>query len=477
VRAIATVAAIFLVVAASASGATQLATPSRLTQKAVEAPRDATRQVVCTSAKGCVSVGGSYLLVERAGKWTAVRSPAPANPGQGASVGLLSLACPSAGNCVASGRYGERRAILVTESGGKWRSTVATLPGSPADPSFPALPSVACATAGSCTAVGAYDFPVATPMVVKERDGAWGNDTAAPLPANAATSRHPNHTNAGGGLSFVSCPSAGDCTAVGTYTNKDAGYGEYGWFLSDLSVPAPIGEARTASMAQLPAGSAAGGDSERGGTSPFFGFTGLSCPSVGSCTAVGGYVDRHDDQQGVIFTKRGAGWSQGVKAPMPANAGPNAAPANSFENPLASLSCAAAGDCAAIGWYVDKSKHRRGLLLTEQSGKWKASELVLPAGGPRNAVANLGSVSCASRGNCVAVGYYASAGKTYGLLVAERGGKWGRAAKAALPANAGKAHTFLNSVSCSSAKACTVVGDYADRSGTTEGLLLSLRFS
>jgi hypothetical protein len=477
VRAIATVAAIFLVVVASASGAPQLATSSRVTQRAVEAPRDATRQVVCTSAKGCVSIGGSYLLVERAGSWTAVRSPAPASPGRGASVGLLSLACPSAGNCVASGRYGERRAVLVTESGGKWRTTVATLPGSPADPSFPALPSVACAAAGSCTAVGAYDFPLATPMVVKERNGAWGDDTAAPLPANAATSRDPNHANAGGSLSFVSCPSAGNCTAVGKYTNKDARYGEYGWFLGDISVSAPFRETRTASMAHLPAGAAVDGDSERGGTSPFFGFTGLSCPSVGSCAAVGGYVDRHDDQQGVIFTKRGGSWSQGVEAPLPANAGPNAAPPNSFENPLASVSCAAAGDCAAIGWYVDRSKHRRGLLLTERGGKWKATELVLPAGAPRNAVANLSSVSCASRGSCVAVGYYASAGKTYGLLVVERGGKWGRAARATLPADGGKAHTFLNSVSCSSARACTVVGDYADRSGTTQGLLLSLRFN
>jgi hypothetical protein len=456
VRAIAIGAAIFLVAVASASGARS--TP--LTQKPMIAPQNATRQIVCTSASACVSVGGSYVLVEKSGKWTAVRA--------GGSVGLSSVACSAAGKCVAAGRSGERRAVLLDQDGAKWDTTVATLPGKPADPAFPGLSSVSCAAGGECTAVGAYDFPLETPIVVKKHDGVWSNDTAAPLPANAATTRDPNHTNAGGNLSFVACPSASSCTAVGTYTNKDAEYGQSGWVLSDTSN-------RTAFEAQLPAGAALAGDSERGGTSPFFGFSGLACPSVGTCTAVGGYVDDHDHQQGVIFMQHGGIWSRGVKAPVPTNAGANGAPSNEFVNPLTSLSCAAKDDCAAVGSYVDRRNRHRGLLLTERSGKWKASELVLPVGAPAGSVPTLNSVTCAGRGDCVAVGYYASAGKTYGLFVVERGGKWWRASNAALPW-AARAHTFLNSISCPSLRSCTAVGDYADKAGNTRGLILNLRF-
>jgi hypothetical protein len=453
VRAIAIATAVFLVVVAAAFGSPQR---TGVAQKPVEAPQPATRQVACVTATSCVSIGGSHLLVERAGKWTSVHEPA--------SVNLRSLACPQAGRCVAVGFSGERAAAVVTQTGTTWHLTIPTLPGAPATTSFPALSAVSCSGAGACGAVGSYLFPLDTPLVVRAQN--WGDATEPALPANAATSRDPSHAHAGGGLSLVSCASA-DCTAAGTYTNKDAQYSDYGWFLTG---PTPA-------MAQLPAGAATFGDSERGGTSPFLGFAGLSCPSAGRCTAVGGYVDSHDDERGVIFTElAGSGWARGVAAPVPANAAPNVAPPNEFENPLASLSCAAPSDCAAVGWYVDKSKHRRGLLLTERSGKWRASELVLPVGAPRNSSPNLGAVTCASRGNCLAIGDYASAGKTYGLIVVERGGKWGRGIRAGLPRNASRAsHTFLNSAACASAKSCTAVGTYADRSGKTRGLILSLR--
>lgn len=470
-RAIAIATGVFLVAVATASDTGAQTQPARMTQTATAAPAPATAHVACASAASCVSVGGSGLLVERAGKWKVVRLQP--------SAGLLSLACPSVGACVASGRFGERRALVVTERGGRWVVTEPALPGNPADPSFPALSSVTCPSKGNCVAVGSYEFSVETPMIVKERDGTWGDGAGAPLPADAATSPDPNHTNAGGSLYQVACVSGGQCTAVGTYANKDRQDSDYGWFLTDTAYPPPVGETQTASAAQLPAGAAAVGNTERAGTSPFFGFTGLACSRGGSCTAVGGYVDTHDDEHGVIFTKLpGGGWGQGIKAPVPANAGRNPAGPNEYENPLASLSCAGVANCAATGWYVDRSRRRRGLLLAEARGKWTASELVLPAGAPRDAIPILGQVTCASAGNCVAIGDYASGGKTYGLVVVERRGAWGRAVKATLPANPSRtSHTFLNSISCASVTRCTVVGDYADRRGKTRGLILSLRLS
>jgi hypothetical protein len=103
---------------------------------------------------------------------------------------------------------------------------------------------------------------------------------------------------------------------------------------------------------------------------------------------------------------------------------------------------------------------------------------VLPRGAKAPGGVFLSSVTCPSRGNCVATGYYASHGKTYGLIVRERGGKWERGMTAAVPSNAapaGKSHTFLDSVSCAAAsRRCAAVGTYADRSGTAQGLIVSV---
>jgi hypothetical protein len=322
---------------------------------------------------------------------------------------------------------------------------------------------------GDCVAAGAYRFPLATPLVVTEQGGTWGGAAQPQLPPDAATTRDPGYTSAGGSLSFVSCPSAGSCTAVGTYTNKDAQHSQYGWLLNETA-----GRWDQGTAAQLPADAQVYGDPERSGTSPFFGFTGLACPSAGNCTAVGGYWGGADVQQGLILRERGGVWSTGTTAPVPGNAGTNTAGPNAFANPLAGVACAAADDCGAIGWYVDRSNHRHGLLLGERGGTWKATALVPPA--KATGTPSLTSIACPARGTCIAVGSYPTHGTTHGLVVLERGGKWGRGITATLPRTAlGARHTFLDSVSCASARSCTAVGTYADRSGKTRGLILGLR--
>ncbi len=352
------------------------------------------------------------------------------------------------------------------------------LPNNPPQ-SFPILQSASCGSVGNCSAVGGYETANHPglrkhALLVDESNGKWGAAFDAQLPPDAATAVNPNQTlDLGGSLRFVSCPSPGNCSAVGSYTRKDSTdsmLGFQGWLLDESGGNWGVGIS-----AQLPADARTTVDS-RGGESPFMGFTGLSCPSIGNCTAVGGYVDKHGAEQGVILTERKGRWSRGIRAQIPPRE-IAANPPNSLNSPLTSLSCAASNDCAAIGWYYDKSRRLHGLLLSERAGKWKASGLVLHAKAPGGIFLN--SVDCGSRGNCVAIGYWGSHGKTYGLTVAERGGKWGRGIKAVLPRGAAasnKAHTFLNAVSCSAARRCTAVGSYTDRSGANQGLILSLRF-
>ena len=88
-----------------------------------------------------------------------------------------------------------------------------------------------------------------------------------------------------------------------------------------------------------------------------------------------------------------ANWATGVEAPLPANAG---------ENPdahLSSMSCASAGNCTAVGFYVDSSGHGQGLLLTETSGTWATGvEPSLPVNARTNPNASLARCRAPRRG-------------------------------------------------------------------------------
>jgi hypothetical protein len=473
-------AAVFLVFVAAASGSGQVTS-----QRAIEAPRPSgvpqkksgiVDQVACASAKSCAAYG-VWLYNEQGGKWKAASVPALAHTG---SANLRSLACPAAGRCEVVGMAGAEHLLGVTENGWHWSSMGFALPGNAAAINPPRGPSpwaaaVSCPSVGTCTVVGHYDAADHTthPLLIGEQKGTWGAAKDVPLPPDASTTFPPpdSESFAGGFLSLASCPSAGNCTTVGSYTRKPL-EAAYPWRFDEVHgqwVAATTG-------LQLPVGAASNVDYRGGGASPFLGFSGLSCPSAGNCTAVGGYVDKRGDFQGVIFKERGGTWSAGVQAPVPRGAASNNDPMQLL-NPLTAVSCAAPNDCAAVGWYVvGHSETQHGLLLTERSGHWKAAKISLPAGASAPGGVFLTSVSCPSRGNCVAVGYYGSHGKTRGLIVRERGGKWGRATNAALPSNASaSSHAFLNTVTCPSARSCVAGGDYADRSGHTQGLLLDLR--
>lgn len=480
-RRIAIGVSVFLAFVAAASAAGRVTS-----QKAIEAPRPSgagkktvglVEQVACTSAQSCAAYGG-WLYTELAGKWKAAETPVVA--GTGATT-VRSLACPAPGRCEAVGRGGEHHLVHLTENGRQWSSGELALPANaaPIDPPSGPFPdvSLACAGAGDCTAVGHYDASDHTThaLLLAESAGTWGAPTDVPLPPDASTTFPPPDgvSFAGGFLSFASCPSAGNCSTLGSYTRIPTG-GAYPWVFDEtggLWAPAGVG-------LQLPAGAATAVDSRGGGGSPFMGFSGLSCPSAGNCTAVGGYVDGRGDFQGAIFAEHDGLWSDGVKAPVPVGAGPATDPMELL-NPLTSVSCATASDCAAVGWFMKgRSRTQHGLLLAEQQGRWKASGISLPRGANAAGGVFLTSVSCPSRGSCVAVGYYAAHGKTHGLVVRERGGKWQRAVNAALPkgaAPASRSHTFLNTVTCPSKSACEAGGSYADRSGRTQGLLLGLR--
>ena len=69
----------------------------------------------------------------------------------------------------------------------------------------------------------------------------------------------------------------------------------------------------------------------------------------------------YTDLAGLLLDERSGTWSTGTEAELPSNAG-----SNPGVN-LASVSCASAGNCAAVGDYTDSAGNTQGLLLNEIS--------------------------------------------------------------------------------------------------------------
>jgi hypothetical protein len=434
------------------------------------AVQGASNQVVDINSISCASVGdcsavGEYrnqagrpeglLLTETARKWaTAIEAVLPANADVAEQlVTLNSVSCASPGNCSVGSYYdgsGAEDGLLLTETAGKWATGVeAVLPADAAVTNQTAdLRSVSCTSAGDCTALGSYSGTGGGALLLTETAGKWATGVEAALPANAST------TEPVAGLSSVSCASAGNCSAVGLYV--DSFGNAQGLLLTETA-----GTWGTGVEAALPANATTTSTGEQVVDLPS-----VSCSSAGNCSAVGSYNNDTGSDDAVLLTETAGTWATGVKAALPTNADPT------DQVDLNAVSCPSAGSCAAVGDYVDRAGNIRSLLLTRGAGKWsRGIGVALPANATHTAEDQLGglaSVSCASPGNCSAVGKYRSGSDgsgVQGLLVTETDGSWLPGVEAVLPKYGGD----LTSVSCSSARDCSAVGGFED----ARGVLLS----
>src|SRR5205085_6397070 len=116
-------------------------------------------------------------------------------------------------------------------------------------------------------------------------------------------------------------------------------------------------------------------------------------------------------------------------------------PADHYSNPssvLQSVSCASAGECSAVGYYFDSSGNQQGVLLSESGGTWGAGvKPTLPADAGSNPNPALQSVSCASAGECRdRESDVEGSGDQQGGWLSESGGTWGAGVKATRPGDA-----------------------------------------
>jgi hypothetical protein len=151
---------------------------------------------------------GDFVATGRNGTWgTAVIWPG--------SPSVVTVSCPSAGDCAASGEPGgiSLHAFVVSQKNGVW-GTPEALPGTGTGV---AITSLACWSAGNCGLGGSY-IPApgrrSEPFVASETSGRW--TAPEPVPGITALNKHKSDNTS---VAAVSCPSARHCTAAGTYTN------------------------------------------------------------------------------------------------------------------------------------------------------------------------------------------------------------------------------------------------------------------
>jgi hypothetical protein len=448
------------------------------------------------------SSGGSARAAGSAVRWgRAVEVPGLAALNAGGNARVTSTACWSAGNCAAGGFYtrrlGYEQAFLVSQQNGRW-GKAQEVPGTAAlnAGGNAQVVSASCARGGYCAAGGYYTDRGRhrQAFIVIRTRGRWGK--AVRVPGLAAL-----NTSGSAQVASVSCPSAGNCAAGGSYTDINGGQGfvvnetKYHWPAA-IAVPglATLNIGENASVGSLSCGSAgncaAGGsyqtstsiDNETGnfplqafvaserngawhaaeevpGTAALNTFldaqvNSVSCAPGGYCAAVG-YYEQNDANPGYPgpFVSAGKNGSWGSADDLPGSA----VLENGVYAPAVAVSCPSVGNCSAFGYISEfpppgvLDGHWQAWVVTQRKGAW----------GVAAAIRGLGSdsayapMSCSSAGNCGAA--------SGGSVATERSGRWGTAER--VPGlsdlNKGRGGTVI-SVSCPAARSCIAAGYYTD---------------
>jgi len=394
--------------------------------------------------------------------WAATAAPVPAGSatGSAATADVEAAACPSPGSCVGVGYYRTSSGpaaygpLVERYTSAGWSDLAAPLPPDAATGTheYGDLDAVSCASPSWCVAAGTYAGTTGRHFGLLEVvSGSTVAAAEAPEPPGAGTG-----TDQSAGIESVACPTAGACTAVGYYEDDQ---GRQGGLIDTLAATA-----WSAAAAPEPAGAGSG-------TSRYAAMSSVSCPSADWCAAAGTYGVAAGGTAGFVVTLSGATWV--------ATAAPGPGPGTSGYGAVRSVSCAAPGECAAVGEYTDATGHDHGLVTSLSAAVWTVSAAPEPpgAGSGTDGYAGLGSVSCPATASCVAVGTYEdSTGQDLGLVETGSGTQW---APAPAPEPSGAATgtagaSALRSVSCAAPGACASAGVFASATHRTLAMVDTL---
>jgi hypothetical protein len=352
------------------------------------------------------------------GKWAVVASPSP-----GTSL-LDGVACATAESCVAVGAYwdanGADHTLVETEKKKAWSVIPSPSPSTTAN----ILEGVSCVTAASCVAVGGYNTGTgAFNTLIETWDGATWTATASP-----------NVSNDSNFLNGVSCTSTTSCVAVG-YSSDSTG---------NIQTLVETWDGTNWTIAASP----------NPGSHVNF-LNGVSCTSTTSCVAVGDYGagTNGPPYNALIETWDGTTWTV-TASPDPSSA----------DNRLNGVSCTTAASCVAVGSYDAGSGSTNTLIEMWHGTTWTITASPDPSGSNF-----LYGASCVTAASCVAVGQYNSAsGILQTLIETWDGATWTIAASP----DPSSGQNTLNGVSCASTTPCVAVGYAASATGADQTLVL-----
>jgi hypothetical protein len=249
---------------------------------------------VCSSLGNCAA-GGDVVVITSTGTnvepWLVsetdgVWGPIQAIPGVSAlsredAASLTGLSCGADGDCVAGGDYlntsGNSQAYVASEQGGVWGTATqlfaTQLLGSGLSNT---VNSVACPSAGNCTAIGAFADAQGNsqPYVVDDANHVWGS--ASEIPGVQAL-----NNNAGSTLTNLACSAVGACSAGGSYVDAENKTQAFLVNETSGSWSSPIEVPGTATL-------------NKGGAAQI---NQVSCSDDGSCGVQGTYTDAGQNTQ------------------------------------------------------------------------------------------------------------------------------------------------------------------------------------
>jgi hypothetical protein len=282
------------------------------------------------------------------------------------------------------------------------------------------LADVACepSSTNACTAVGqSLATGTMTPVIERWNGTAWSLQTAA-LPSGTTQS----------GLYGVSCPLTTSCIAAGSYHTSSGTRGlAQTWNGSSWAAqPTPNPSGTTYSQLKD-----------------------IWCTSTSACTAVGWAVIASVETP-VAVRWNGAAWSlQAVPVPS-----------GSIRTELDGITCQGASFCVAVGRYTDGGGRTRALSAAWNGTAWSLKTITEPVGADHSALLD---VSCTASTACTAVGGWKDTGG-YQFTFVQRwnGTSWSLQSSQNMPNSLAN---VLQSVSCTSATACTAVGSWISSTG------------
>lgn len=352
--------------------------------------------VFCTSASNCWAVGATrHQLFDRdqALHWNGRTWTQVATPKLGADSELTAVRCLTASNCWAVGEYmkaGAQLDQILHWTGRKWLAVPTPTPGGtlPGDENL--LSDVSCVSAGNCWAAGTYGNTIQTPN--KETQLALNqalhwNGRKWSLTATP----QPGGTarNDVSSLNAVRCTSAQDCWAGGTYGKLRR--------INKSTLTSELlhwnGKAWIKVIVPSPGGTVNGS---------FTQLNGLSCTSPSNCWAVGeaGRFGKNTERfLNLALHWNGKRWFR-IGTPNPAGV-----KADSL-NSLASVTCLSADNCWTLGTLQGVRLHAFELIeiLHWNGTRWIQVTAPHPAGTKSGDSQFLSSVRCVTSTNCWAVG-------------------------------------------------------------------------